>query len=1077
MLYQYHGNDMEALRDAACTLLGAAPPPPLVPERLIVPNVGMAKWLRQGIAARLGVAANLRNDSPAVFLNALAATVLGDADTAGAAAWGKEQLAIRLMRVLPGLLDEPAFDPVRRYLDAVAPQRRLYALCRRLATLFDQYLLYRPRWLLAWETGTPARDCPLAGNEWQAALWRALVRQIGTAHPASTHGAARLDRLIARLGGGAPLPVALPERVIGFGLGALPPVFVEALAALATRTDVHLFQFNPCREYWYDIVSERTRARWQLLAPERAAHAETGNPLLASWGTLGRTGLLLLLDRDGGELRECFREPVARGVLGELQRDILLLQAPESPRPLAAADPSLVFAEAHSPLREVEALQDQLLALLASLPGLRPRDITVMAPDIGTYAGLINAVFTQSRHDPRHIPFSIADRDASAGNPVVQSFLHLLALPESRFAASAVLALLGVPALGARFGIDAEALEAIRARVRDSGIRWGLDERPGAHDAPGPARNSWRFGLERMLLGIALDEGVVFEGATPFEAGGQDAIDEVGRLAEFIDRLAHYAGSLAAPRAMDEWMALLRQLIADFYADTPESAADLAELHAAIATLAGLLEDAGYQGTLTREVLTDMLRQQLAAAEASHQFLRGGINFCQLTPLRSIPFRVVCLLGMNAEAFPRNTLAPAFDLMATAARPGDPSRRDDDRYLFLEALLSARDCLYISHVARDERSNEEREPAIPVCELRDYIDRHWAAADTASPAAAVLTRRHRLKPFHAGYFEPGGALFSYRHEWLPAARGEAAPAPFCPAPLPARAIAALTLAELLRFFRNPCQGFFHARLGVRFEEAEEMAADSEPFALDGLAAWALRDELLATALAGGDTGACALRFAAAGTLPHGQAGQLALDTQLAKSVALVATAEAWAALEPVSAEFTLDVAGTRLHGTVANLRGGALRQLSASKANGATRLQFWITHLCCCAAGLVAAPGELHHEDERVELPLVAPAAATECLADLLALYGEGLCRPLPLFPKSAWAFARQLRQKHDAEGAMAKARAAFEDGFGHRGEGSNVYIARAFTDVEAALGEEFAALAGRVFAPLLAAETGEPAS
>ncbi len=678
------------------------------------------------------------------------------------------------------------------------------------------------------------------------------------------------------------------------------------------------------------------------------------------------------------------------------------------------------------------------------------------------------------RHDPRHIPFSIADRDASAGNAVVQSFLHLLALPESRFAASAVLALLGVPALGARFGIDAEALESVRARVRDSGIRWGLDERPGAHGAPGPARNSWRFGLERMLLGVALEEGVVFEGATPCETGGQDAIEEIGRLAHFIDRLAHYTAALAAPRAMDAWMALLRALIADFYADTPESTADLAELHAAIAALAARLDEAGFREALTREVLLDMLQEQLAAAEGSHQFLRGGINFCQLTPLRSIPFRVVCLLGMNAEAFPRNTQPPAFDLMAAEPRPGDPSRRDDDRYLFLEALLSARDCLYISYVARDERSNEQREPAVPVCELRDYIDRHWAATQDGAAAGAALTRSHRLKPFHAAYFEPGGALFSYRHEWLPAARAEAAPAPFCPAPLPACAIAELTLADLLRFFRNPCQEFFNTRLGVRFEEAEEMAADSEPFALDGLAAWALRDELLATALAGGDAGACAARIAAAGTLPHGQAGQIALQAQQARSAALLATAGSWAALEPVSAEFTLDIASTRLHGTVANLRGGALRQLSASKANGATRLQFWVTHLCCCAAGLVSAPSELHHEDDRAELPLLAPSAATGLLADLVQLYGDGLCRPLPLFPKSAWAFAQHLRRKQDAEGAMKKARAAFEDGFQHEGEGSNAYIARAFTDVETALGEEFAVLAQRAFAPLLAAEAGE---
>ena len=1076
MLYQYHGNDMEALREAACTLLATAPPPPLVPERLIVPNVGMAKWLRQGIASRLGVAGNLQSESPAVFLNALAGAVLGDADPAATSAWGKEQLAIRLMRALPPLLERPAFAPVRHYLEAVTPERRLHALCRRLAVLYDQYLLYRPHWLLAWETDTGAPDCPLAGNEWQAALWRALVRQVAAEHPGSTHGAARLARLVDRLGGDAALAAALPERVTGFGLGALPSLFVDALVALARRTDVHLFQFNPCCGYWYDIVSERTRARWALLAPARAALAETGNALLASWGTLGRNGLHLLLDRDEGALRECFREPVAHGVLGDLQRDVLLMEEPQAPRPLAAGEGSLVFAEAHSRLREVEALQDHLLELLATLPGLQPRDISVMAPDIGAYAGVINAVFAQSRHDPRHLPFSIADRDASSENPVLQSFLHLLALPESRFGASAVLALLGVPALGARFGIDAEALEELRARVRESGIRWGLDEAPGPHGAPGPLRNSWRFGLERMLLGIALEEGSLFAGAAPFETDGQEAMEQTGRLAEFIERLAHYATALAAPRTMDEWIAELRRLIGDFYVDTPESAADLADLQAAIRGLGELLDAAGFDGAITREVLLDLLQDRLAAAEASHQFLRGGINFCQLTPLRCIPFRVVCLLGMNAEDFPRNTLAPAFDLMAAAPRAGDPSRRDDDRYLFLEALLSARDCFYVSYVARDERSNDAREPAVPVCELRDYVDRHWRAS--AGAATAALTRCHPLKAFSPEYFRPGAALFSYRHEWLPAARAGAAPAAFCPAPLPARAITGLALGELLQFFRNPCQGFFSARLGVRFAAAEEMAADEEPFALDGLGAWELRDELLAAALAGGDPQACAERFAAAGVLPHGQAGRIALQGELGKIDELLATAREWTALAPASAPFALEICGTRLHGEIGGLRGGALRQLKASKkAHGAVRLPFWITHLCGCAAGLVTAPAEMHLQEERIVLPLLAPEAAHARLAELLALHAEGMRRPLPLFPKSAWAYAQEMHRSADAAKALKEAHAAFEDGFERDGEGSDAYVARAFADPEAALGEEFAALALGVFTPLLAAAGGGEAA
>ena len=1073
MLYQYHGNDMDALREAACTLLGAMPLAPLVPERLIVPNVGMAKWLRHGIATRLGIAAHLDSALPAAFLHGLASAVLGEADRATERAWSKEQLAIRTMRALPGLLDDGVFDPVRRYLEGAAPERRLYALSRRIAALFDQYLLYRPHWLQAWENGSDAPDCPLAGQEWQTVLWRALLRQTGAEHPGSVHGAARLRALTERLAGSAPLALRLPTRVIGFGLGALAPVFVEAIAALATRTDVHLFQFNPCGEYWYDIVSERTRARWQLLAPQRAALADTGNPLLASWGTLGRNGLQLLLDRDSGQLRECFREPAQPGVLGALQRDILWLRTPETPRTLDAADRSLVFAGAHSPLREMEALQDHLLELLATLPGLKPRDIAVMAPDIGAYAGVINAVFAQSRHDPRHIPFSIADRNASAGNPVVQSFLHLLRLPESRFAASETLALLGVPAIGARFGVDAEALDTIRGWVRDAGIRWGLDAQPAAPGVPGSARNTWRFGLERMLLGIALDEGLVYEGATPFDVGGQDAIELTGRLAEFIERLAEQARSLDAARTMEQWLELLHRLIAGFYADTPESAADLAELRTAAAAVAEELNAAGLRTPLTREVLIDMLEERLAAAEGSHQFLRGGVNFCQLTPLRSIPFRVVCLLGMNAEAFPRATLAPAFDLMAANPRAGDPSRRDDDRYLFLEALLSARDCLYLSWVARDERSDEAREAALPMSELRDYIDQHWHRTACGRDASAALTRQHRLKPFDAAYFCGDATLFSYRHEWLPAARAEAAPEAFCPEPLPPRTIEELPFAELLRFFRNPCQGFFSGRLGIRFEEAEAMAEDCEPLGVDGLGAYALRDALLEAALAGDDVNRRVAQLLASGALPHGEAGVIALERVRTKSAGLLGTAADWAALEASSAQIDLDIGGVRLRGTVPGLRGGALRRLSAAKVNGAQLLQLWLAHLGCCAAGVIAQASEQLHEDVHVRVAALTPAAATAALADLLQIYAEGLRRPLPLFTKSAWAYAQQWHESGNREAALDAAHKTFDDGFNHGGEGSDAYIARAFGAGEDALGAEFLALASRVFDPLLAALDG----
>ncbi len=1074
MLYQYHGNDMETLRQAACTLLGAAPPPPLVPERLVVPNVGMAKWLRAGVAMHSGIAANLRMESPAVFLDGLARSLLGEApQRCGSPAWSKEQLALRIMRELPLLQGQPGFETVAGYLDGSDPQRRLHALGLRLAELYDRYLLYRPEWMLAWEADTAVHEPALAGNAWQATLWRALVGRLQVERPDDAHGARRLQQLIEHLGDARPLAVELPERVIGFGLGALAPLFIEALGALANRTDVHLFQFNPCRAYWYDTESERTLARWRVQEPERAALSRGGNPLLDAWGGIGRSGLERLLARDAARVFDLFCEAPARGVLGAVQHDVLCHELPAQPRTLEQDDGSLVFAEAHSRLREIEALQDQLLHLLASIEGLRPRDITVMAPDIGAYAGAIEAVFRLPRNDPRQLPFTIADRDGSTMNPLLQGFLHLLRLPESRFERSAVLALLGTPAIGARFGIGAEALGLLRERIDTAAIRWGFDAGPLPDGTPGPERNSWHFGLERLLLGIAFEEGTLYDGVAALDPGGHDGMEYLGRLADFLERLGYYALELVAARPMDAWLELLHALLTDFFHDSPENQEDLAALHHAIAETATALEDAGHDGPLTRSVLHELLAARFAAQDSTHHFLRGGVNFCQLTPLRSIPFRVVCLLGMDAEDFPRGAPPPAFDLIARAPRAGDPSRREDDRYLFLEALLSARDCLYISRVARDERGNAEREPALPLSELRNYLDAWWLAAEDGRAASTVLTREHRLKPFDRAYFEKDGTLWSFRSEWLPAAGEPAAPEDFCTQPLPAPALTELALDALLAFMRSPCRGFLEQRLGVRFAHSDEADADEEPLALDTLERWQLREALIGTKLAGSSAEAGAARFTATGQLPHGYAGRRALEETLDDCEPLLETASTWAVLDARSEDFALEFDGLRLHGTLGGLRGGRLLRISVSKAHGGSLLPFWISHLCCCAGNLASGSAELHCLDARHTLPVLDSAQALEHLADLLQIYREGMRRPLPLFPKTSFAYAKALREHGEPARALKTARSRFDDNHNQRGEGSERSVLRVFAEPGEVLGEEFARLAARVFTPLLEALDG----
>jgi exodeoxyribonuclease V gamma subunit len=1054
MLTFHHGNDLGLLRELAVRRLAQSPPPPLEPEHVVVPNAGMAKWFRRGVLAHQGIAADLSCDSPVQFLRRIAGIVFGPPAHSGDP-WSKDLLTVRLMGLIPGLLQNPGFAPLEAYLADTRDPCRLLGLARQIAALFDQYLVWRDDWILDWERGLPGKGEPAREHPWQPALWCVLSAAVTEAHPGALHPAAMIRQLCERLGHGAPIP-GLPARVTGFGFGAIAPSVLGVFRALGAHSDVQIFQFNPCPEYWADIRSEASLARLRVMDSTQAMYAETGNPLLASWGQQGASQLAVQLQHDD-DIDFHVTEPQADSLLARIQGDILCLREPVASGPVQH-DGSIVFAETHSRLREVEALHDALLDMIERFKDLSPRDIVVMAPDIAPYAPHIEAVFGELSGDRRYIPYSLSDRSRLAEESLPRSFLHLFSLPQSRFTASEVLGLLAVPAVGERAGFTPADTETLHTLVARSGIRLGYDEAGATGESPALARNTWRFGLERLLLGVAMDEGALFEGVAPVGVSGAAEAELVGKLGLFVDRLAALAMELKGSRTSARWRVLIHRIFADFVAEGRAHAAARAEAFAEINAAIDALDAAGCEAELPREVVQDLIETRLAAAENNHAFLRAGVNVCQLMPLRSIPFRVVCLLGMNAEDFPRNRERPAFDLMGLLPRRGDPSRREDDRFVFLESLMAASDCLYISRIAADERSDARREPAVPVSELREYIDRLHG-----EDAAKSLTLKHALKPFDPSYFNRGGARYSFRGEWCPAASAiGSVRGPFCPQPLATRVDTVVRPEDLARFFSRPCESFFTERLDVRFPEVDASLEDIEPMELNALAKWKLRDELLEASLEAQATDIPAQALAS-GTLPQGAAGRWMLASALNEVSELRASVVDWDA--PRSEHISLDLGTVRIEGSLAGLRGNAVRGYSVSgELSGRRRIGFWVRHLMACAAGLVHAPSELLARDDTCVIPALAVDDALEHLRELVALRTAGLSQPLPLFPDAAYA----LVSAKDPGAGRAAARKAFLPGFNNiPGEGDDAYVGRVFPDVDEALGAGFEVLAERVFRPL----------
>lgn len=1116
MFTVYHSNQLDLLKSLLVELIRLQPlANPFEKEQILVQSPGMSQWLKMELATSFGVAANIEFPLPATFIWKMFTQVL--ADVPERSAFNKEAMTWKLMQVLPQQFDQPEFEPLQRYLNNDSDSLKCYQLSEKIADIFDQYLVYRPEWIQQWEAGETVAELN-DEHPWQPILWQALYDQTLALEQSPYHRANLYDHFIETLnnysgneGKAALLAAGLPQRLFVFGISSLPPRYLDALAAIGEHIDVHLMFTNPCKYYWGDIrdnkhlarLAARNRVKLRSIEDniddvlkefkddDQSSYDEmservSGNSLLASMGKLGRDNVYLLAGMNINTNDDGFVDIEPDTLLHAIQYDILelidrqddtQLDSSEHKFPIAADDHSVTIHACHSPMREVEVLHDKLLAMFEADSKLKPRDVIVMVADINAYSAAIQSVFGNAPGN-RYIPFSISDRTAEQENPILLAFLRLLTLPESRCHASELLELLEVPAVMEKFGFDSISFEKIKQWIEEAGIRWGLDQHTASQfDLPEQLQNTWLFGIHRMLLGYAMphDTGL-FVGISAYDqVQGLDA-ELAGQLAGFIDSLIEYRSALAQSQTVNQWAELLHQLLDDFFAVELEGELILKSIRDNLQRLHQQLQDAGYQGQITPAVLTQYLQDKLSGERVSQRFLAGQVNFCTLMPMRSIPFNVVCLLGMNDGAYPRNIAPEGFDLMNGRTKAGDRSRRDDDRYLFLEALLSAQQTLYISYVGRSIQDNAQKVPSVLVSELVEYCQQGYCCAGDQPLAVDVsannikqqLIQHHPLVPFSPSAFIGDHASFAI--EWLPAAnRDGQASAPFQLNALMAEPMAddhsmVLELAELQRFWRLPVRYFFNRRLKVYFEAPMGLLEDDEPFVLNGLESYLIRDQLLEllldAKLKNADPDVIYNQFAAeqraAGTLPVAAFGELdlAASRQAVANLTDVIEPLIHAPLADQEVAITVMIKGhnVSLQGWLKQRYQSGLLRYRTGKIRPQDFLTAWLDHLCLAIS--VPETQQVTHiigTDKQFELQTIEPQQALAYLQQLIELYYQGLNQPLAYFPKTAMAaiqahIGRDGSWKSDEETeqkALTKMAECFNDGYLFAGEGSDDYIQR----------------------------------
>ncbi len=1056
VLHVHRAERADRLADGLAETLLEPLEDPFAPEIIAVPTRGIERWLTQRLSTRLGttagradgVCANVDFPFPGrLILGAVSAATGIEPDRDP---WRPERSVWPLLEVVDECLVEPWLAVLAQHLEGARggpdDATHRFGVIHHIADLFDHYGVYRPDMLRAWAAGEDGAE------GWQPELWRRLRSRIGRPSPAE-----RLTTACQRIQTEFEL-LDLPQRLSLFGLTRMPRSYLDVLGAIAHMREVHLFILHPSPALWRR-VGEALAEQPAIVDRRRDPTARLPvNRLLASWGRDARE-LQLVVAAVGANVDHHHE-------LGGTDEDTLLArmqadvgedrQPPGPPLPgerdrrpaLDPEDRSVQVHACHGRARQVEVLRDAVLHLLDEDPTLEPRDVIVMCPDIETFAPLIQATFGAGRRPddpepgdeptPRALPdlrVRLADRSLRQTNPVLGVVSELMALADQRATASQLLDLAAREPVRRRFGFDDDDLSRMQDWVADSGIRWGFD---AAHREPFKlgtiSANTWRKGLDRILVGVAMTEEDrrLFNGVLPLDDVESGAIELAGRVAEYVDRVQTAVDALQSGKPISAWAGAIANAADALTATSERDAWQLRELQR---ILDDVVADSGEEVTGTgaeleladvRALLADRLRGRPTRAN----FRTGHLTVCTLVPMRSVPHRVVCILGLDDGEFPRRARRDGDDLMLQNPHVGDRDPRTEDRQMLLDALMAATERLVITFTGNDERTNLRRPPAVPVGELLDIVDR--TVRSDPGPARDQVLIRHPLQPFDPRNFTPGKLVpagpWGFDPQALAGARAlegpRAEPDEFLPAPLPPLSDRIVELDRLVRFVERPVRALLRDRIGINLSESFEEIEDAMPVELDKLEEWAVGQRMLEGMLGGVSAHDCMRAEIARGLLPPHELARRPLAQIRDVVEQLAAEARAISEGTPDSLDVNLELPdGRTLAGTVTGVCGGTVRTVSYSRVRARERLRAWVRLLALTASrperpfdAVIIGRSRPDTWNADVTVARIPPLgldpptrrqAALEQLAVVLDLYDRGMREPLPLACETSAAYAQ----------------------------------------------------------------------
>ncbi len=991
MLNIYKSNSLYRLAEIlAKRLIDNTPKDPFDSVLVVVPNRDTSRWLKLQLAEINEIVANVEFLLPAEWQFRQIRKLYKNLPTLLPSDPGPLIWAIFGL-----LLDDDKrqkFLRADRYIKSQPVETRELAamqLAEKISSVFDQYLVYRPELILKWQSSRPISD---EDERWQAELWKLMEserkkREKGTGFPNKAELVMEITEAIESGKNEQNAPVYF------FNTGLIPQPIIGLAENLADHTDVEIFQISLSRQV--------------------GSFALAGNPLLEAFGDEAK-GAELLYGKLNGSVSRLYTDFPQKDTLLQNIRHSILKNDPIEPWDTELdGDTAIEIHSCHTPLREIEVLHQFLLRRFEADPDLHPDDILVVMPDPEIYKPFINSVFGTKTdgipETPYHVGFG-----TKADLGLIRLFLQLLDLADSRMNITEVMDLFMEEPVRARFDVSEAGAERIRSWMKENNVIWGMDgEHKVQFDQPANDLYTWQSAMKRGWKGILLGSQ-----DDPFEdvdlhylrVKGSDRELEWSSFAYFLRQLDNFSKVREDKKTITGWCDDLKQVIATFFSKEALSNKEAESLFSAIEKIKESAIISGDNQKVSFALIRRSIHNQLTENPASTAIFTRGITFSSMVPVRSIPAKIVALIGLNESDFPRKPKHTDFDLMARNPEPTDRNRRSEDRNLFLESIMAAEQFHYCSYIGRSRRDNEPIPPSPIVSEWLTQL----GSVLKMDPKKLII--QEPLHGFSADNFKrkQSYAVTEYEVARRLAQKKTSYPGLYAYSPLIASENnEMISLGEMISFYSNPVRTFLKTRFQPNINAADERR---DEFILNNLEKHKLFEQVFGWKLANRSEKEILNLLYKTGSVPAGWQGVSMLRDMIGNTNTAIQllTAKGFdLKINSIEADILLEHG--RLCGSVTSYSGEVLLDISPSSYSGSKIFRSWLSHLALTAEGDLSERNSYYLCDLKKGDPTFITFRpvenSREVLEILVDLYRAGINKPLMLFPDTSFEYAKAVQE------------------------------------------------------------------